>query len=76
MISLAYPLVYHAEFRTTKYEAHIDKKEPKKWIVTIYNIENAVKELFKQEVMESFHEAYRYIEKNILFKNNKNNEKG
>lgn len=70
MISLAYPLVYHAEFRTTKYEAHIDRKETKKWIVTIYNIENAAKELLKQEVKGSFGEAYKYIEQNILFKKN------
>lgn len=61
-------MLYHAEFRTDHFEIHIDKKEAEKWIITIYSIKHAVKELFEQHIVQSFHTAYMYIERNFLWR--------
>lgn len=55
-------------FRTGKNEIHIERKEMKKWVITIFTIENAMKELLNQQIVESYDRAYDIAKKYIMNK--------
>ncbi|RKJ52135.1 hypothetical protein D7X33_32055 [Butyricicoccus sp. 1XD8-22] len=59
-------MLYNAIFRTDKHEIHVERESEDSWVLYIYSIKHAVKELYEKHVEKSYKMAYLYIEDNYL----------
>lgn len=55
-------MLHEAVFKTDNLEIKIKKESEKKWVLSVYEIQHAVKTLYEQHVVECYRTALAHVE--------------